>query len=555
MPPPLMETVTVINKSGKIISTGKSLINIFKEAKDAYQDKRAELKAEQRERLRQKYAQKHAQKYAQKLLLAREETQSVASSRHSRHSRSSHRSHREHRDRFVDPLPPLSEVNLSHQEEGHELEPQYSGSIHESYHGSAHSGERSPSIMYREPYVETEVAPHPGIMRRHTDFVEASSEMMPPDHYPPDAIPLYRSVSNPDFRDEVDMGLAYGELPPDLYPPFDPVEEEKELNSMVFKIENMLLEAQCLHHSATAIISSLQEKPDAMAAVALTLAELSSLLTKMSPSIISVLKGLSPAIFALLASPQFLIGSGVALGVTIIMFGGFKIIKKIQGTAVPDKEAVRMEGSFRPEQTMMLEQPMMTEQHMLEQPMMEQPMRMETRTLVEEPAPMEEAIIYEQELSAIECWRRGIADVEAVSVATSADGELITPEAERQRIEKIRERAREERKSTRAPSVMSSSTSRSHRHRTSSRVAQSESGRTERSVRSERSEKPRKESIEVLPKEKKSKNPLALLFKKDKSQIFGDKSQVERVQDTDSEKSHHRRRRKHHHHQPTIIEM
>ncbi|RQM08438.1 hypothetical protein DH86_00000461, partial [Scytalidium sp. 3C] len=61
----MIETITVINKSGKIISTGKHLVNIFKDARDAYQEKKAELKAEQRERLRQK----HAQKYPQRLEL------------------------------------------------------------------------------------------------------------------------------------------------------------------------------------------------------------------------------------------------------------------------------------------------------------------------------------------------------------------------------------------------------------------------------------------------------------------------------------------------------
>merc|ERR1712000_456967 len=43
---PLEQTITVVNNSGKIISTGKQLLSVFKEAKGAYQDKKAQLKSE-----------------------------------------------------------------------------------------------------------------------------------------------------------------------------------------------------------------------------------------------------------------------------------------------------------------------------------------------------------------------------------------------------------------------------------------------------------------------------------------------------------------------------
>ncbi|EQK97783.1 hypothetical protein OCS_06503 [Ophiocordyceps sinensis CO18] len=43
---PLEQTVTIVNNSGKIIRTGKQLFSIFKEAKGAYQDKKAELQSE-----------------------------------------------------------------------------------------------------------------------------------------------------------------------------------------------------------------------------------------------------------------------------------------------------------------------------------------------------------------------------------------------------------------------------------------------------------------------------------------------------------------------------
>ncbi|TVY85769.1 hypothetical protein LAWI1_G008755 [Lachnellula willkommii] len=222
------------------------------------------------------------------------------------------------------------------------------------------------------------------------------------------------------------------------------------------KLDILLTEAECLQYSATAIISNLQANPEAMAAVALTLAELSNILKTMGPGIISALKATSPAIFGLLASPQFLIAGGVALGVTVVMFGGYKIIKNMQAQ---NQEAPRMEA------------PMAYEGHH-----------------------MEEAIVYDDfEMGSVESWRRGIADVEMESVSTSVDGEFITPEAARRKKEHIKDRAKEERnksKSRKAESVMSESTIRQRDlpARSSSRKAlpaPSESGRSERSRKTE----------------------------------------------------------------------
>lgn len=268
-----------------------------------------------------------------------------------------------------------------------------------------------------------------------------------------------RSQSNPDFHadDNIDMNLAYGKPPPDLHVEhMDDLQRQQELEQNLSKIDQLLIEAQCVHHTATSIISSLQANPEAMAAVALTLAELSNLLTKMSPGFLTALKTSSPVIFALLASPQFLIAGGVALGVTVVMFGGYKIIKKITENNEVKKEANRME----------------------------------------------EALVYDGlEMGSIESWRRGIADVEAESVSTSVDGEFITPEAARRKKEHIRERRREERdhpRSVRAESVISESPSegaRSERRReerdharsikAESVVSESRSvsGRSERTVR------------------------------------------------------------------------
>jgi hypothetical protein len=151
----------------------------------------------------------------------------------------------------------------------------------------------------------------------------------------------------------------------------------------------LLEEAHCVHHGATATIAHLQQNPDAMAAVALTLAEISNLARKMAPAALTTLKSAAPVVFSLLSSPQFLIAAGVGLGVTVVMFGGYKIIQRIKASAIGE------EG---------------------------QPREMETE--------MEEMMEFNTEaLTSVEMWRRGVADEQAHSVGTSVDGEFITPTA------------------------------------------------------------------------------------------------------------------------------
>ena len=57
-------------------------------------------------------------------------------------------------------------------------------------------------------------------------------------------------------------------------------------------------------------MTSLQKNPEAMAAIALTLAEISNIASKMAPGALMALKTGAPAVFALLAAPEFLIAGG-----------------------------------------------------------------------------------------------------------------------------------------------------------------------------------------------------------------------------------------------------
>lgn len=298
---------------------------------------------------------------------------------------------------------------------------------------------------------------------------------------------MTRSASNPDLRNNhVDMNLAYGTPPPDLMlaerSPTG-LEREAELQATMTKLDSLLLEAQCVQHSATAIIKNLQDNPEAMAAVALTLAELSNLLTKMSPGILAAMKTSSPAIFALLASPQFLIAGGLALGVTVVMFGGYKIVKKIQADNAARKEANRME----------------------------------------------EALVWDaNEMGSIESWRRGISAADgdgdgdgASHAGTSVDGEFITPEAARQKKERLKERRREERSSgwrgeeRRAPSSVADSDRTIRKIGSESTIRRKDvSSRTKTASESGRSERTSKgKEVVVKSKEKKEKkSALSVIF-------------------------------------------
>ena len=540
----MLETVTIINKSGKVVSTvgtlprpalatnlllsnilqGKHLVNIFKDAKEAYNEKKNALHAE--------HHAKSREKSAQKLLRAREDTQSVASSRHSRSSHHEHR-HRSdgHRGNEAS-RPPLTERNLGMVVEGSVTSgrSRRSRSHRSSSHHGDHRSPRSPRspVAYQSPYIENAEMSSPNLVRRHTDFPSPRSPNFNPSQLshaetlpPPYTSQISRRVSSvPDFHHDddegIDMNLAYGPVPPELRRATTSVEpaQQQELAATMSKLDALLLEAHCLQHSATAIIASLQANPEAMAAVALTLAELSNILTKMGPGVLAALKGSSPAIFALLASPQFLIAGGLAIGVTVVMFGGFKIIKKIQANAAATKEANRME----------------------------------------------EALVYEgTELGTIDTWRRGIAEAEARSVSTSVDGEFITPEAMRQNKERIKDRAREERiraatlvsertvrragsvasqstarpkAPTRAGSVVSESTVRpmipmraSSSTVISTRPPPSEGGKSRRSktmnegsVKGGKGKGKKKEILMIEDKKEKKPNALAILFKKGKAE-------------------------------------
>ncbi|ETS74379.1 hypothetical protein PFICI_14245 [Pestalotiopsis fici W106-1] len=411
-----IETVTIINNSGKIISNGKHLFGLFKEAKASYQEKKAAIKAERAIKRSNTYDVAAVPQYYDEVEYVRpapgrrvshDDVESHTSSRRSHRSRHSRRPEERSRSRGRSALTATNLEILSEV--------------------SSTAPSRAPAA-YQSPYAET--IPWEGAMSRPTM-----------QHYPiaaPDygqmvpAMPhqLVRSHTEPVVpttkkkEKEIDMNLAYGNIPPDLAsrvdldPAYKAAAKEQHAHTLMERVEGLLIEAHCMHHTANHMIEHLKTRPEAAAAVALTLAELSTLLGKMSPSFLGAIKAGSPAVFALLASPQFLIAAGLTVGVTVVMFGGWKIVKRI-------KEAKEAEAAmaFEAQQAPPMHYPVgdlpMGRDHVLPYPP------------TEYSAEFDEALVLEEELSTIETWRRGIAPSGEDDYQSSADLELITPDAMR----------------------------------------------------------------------------------------------------------------------------
>lgn len=358
---------------------GKHLYSLLKDARDAYQDKKASLTQADPPRTNITRAQTfNAAPSPRELLshqssdrrLSHDDIRSAASSRRSHRSArrgSAHDDQHISRSRGTHPPPApgsqaLTEDNLRALSEA--------------------SGPSAAPRSYRAPYAQsaskemvlsrTNLAGPSGASRAPSGYGPPgrapTMPVMPAGshrgggagHHAPSAVTgtstaiptprqsmaVHRSRSDPSMREmalarkldqQIDMNLAYGPhnaadlaARTDLDPLVQARASENRARNLVKRIESLLVEGQAIHHSATHIISSLQTNPERAAAVAFALAELSGLLSKVGPAFVGMLKGGSPAVWSLLASPQFLIGAAGVVGVTVVMFGGWKMVKRIR---------------------------------------------------------------------------------------------------------------------------------------------------------------------------------------------------------------------------------
>ncbi|MCJ1295842.1 hypothetical protein MMC34_007406 [Xylographa carneopallida] len=416
----LGQTIAVYDQSGKVISNSKHLLNVFKEAKSAYRERKAEIVASRHAHNDEKHGRKATRahniddgnssyRFSPRSIQGSVRRKPVPERRHSGETARS----------ATTTIYPSSNRRFEQ-----DLRPR---DLRRSSRSSTSSG--------------FSIDPRRDMARRNTTVYD------PPGHRSAPPSPIRsRSV------DDIDMNLAYGELPPDLV--VARKGDEAELKGLVGTVSKLLDEAKCVHYSVTAIIANLQKNPEAMAAVALTLAEISNIVTKMSPGAVMAMKGSAPAVFALLASPQFLIAAGVGVGVTIVAFGGYKIIKKIKA-----KHANEEVG-------------------------------------------MDEMIEIGGDFKRIENWRRGISEVEERSVGTSVEGEFITPMAANlSRLNLQEERIRDSRREARGlNSVKGEKSSKGGSY-----------GRGSKSSKTSKPDKDKKEKKEKAKKDKKP-SPLRLMF-------------------------------------------
>jgi len=430
----MAQVITVVNKSGKIVKSTKTLAGVFNEAKSAYNERKAELKSARLKERDLKDQERKARGQLDALTLD-DDVQSRRGSRAGSDDGSKATRRK--------PVP--SRRDRPHGDRG------YSDSV-------VDEGPRRAATTYRPSPLRFDSSgeemhdwnsPQPGqIVRRSTGHPPMTSRSLP--------------VSRRASHNDIDMDLAYGDAPPPL--PVSKIEDTGELRDKLTGLQRLLEECNCLQHSAGATIENLQKNPEALAAVGLTLAEISTMVTKLAPGALPGIKASFPAIMALLASPQFAIAAGVAVGVTIIAFGGYKIVKKIQAN-----------NRERQDEAMLLADTDGADQQQAASP--------------------DESLDELRELSSVERWRRGIADEQARSVGTSVDGEFITPIASRTLIEegklteadfkpkeKDKDRKKREKKEEKAASKAASKAG------SKSRVAESETGRSVRSERSHRSD-------------------------------------------------------------------
>ncbi|UKZ61551.1 uncharacterized protein TrAtP1_002812 [Trichoderma atroviride] len=399
---PLDATITIVNNSGKLISTGKQLLSIWKTAQTSYREKKTELsEGRAQERAAEKAPPvpvKRAQTFDTTRSIPRRQYDELSVASSARTYRSSIAK------KQLPPVPnqlALTEGNLERLSEVSSVAP---SKLPSAYGGNININNNNAMVVKGSfsrvdpPMALQKVQPRMVGRTRSDTEIEAQKR----------------------FSMGSDLHLAYGDIPPDLADRVDldkhtaysdePTlyDEEQQLQhiegereqaeQLIHKIENLLDEASCAQHSATAIITHLQERPDAAAAVALTLAELSGIIMKLSPGFAAILKGSSPAIFALLASPQFLIGTGIAVGVTVVMFGGWKIVQRIaQGGGA--KKSMAYEAAAAPAPLPQIDNG------------------------------VDEAIVLETvevDISSIDTWRRGIT-----TEFEAADIELMTPDADR----------------------------------------------------------------------------------------------------------------------------
>lgn len=105
------------------------------------------------------------------------------------------------------------------------------------------------------------------------------------------------------------------------------------VQALLARVQSIIDELQCWAAGLSTMIAELQKTPETFAAVGLSLAEISQMLTHIAPGAMIVLKAAFPTVFALISSPHFAIIAGVGTAATVVILGGYKIVRSIMAGA------------------------------------------------------------------------------------------------------------------------------------------------------------------------------------------------------------------------------
>ncbi|CCX07150.1 Similar to hypothetical protein [Tuber melanosporum Mel28]; acc. no. XP_002837198 [Pyronema omphalodes CBS 100304] len=105
------------------------------------------------------------------------------------------------------------------------------------------------------------------------------------------------------------------------------------VQALLARVQSIIDEIQCLAFGLSTLITELQKTPETFAAVGLSLAEIAQMLTHIAPGVMIFLKTAYPTIFALISSPHFAIVAGVGTAATVVVLGGYRIVKSIMAGA------------------------------------------------------------------------------------------------------------------------------------------------------------------------------------------------------------------------------
>jgi hypothetical protein len=95
------------------------------------------------------------------------------------------------------------------------------------------------------------------------------------------------------------------------------------------RVQSVIDEISCWTSGGSGLISELQKTPDTFVRVGRALAEIAQRLSDITPEAAISLKTKFPNVFSLLGSPQFVVIAGVGAVATVVIFGGYRIVKKI----------------------------------------------------------------------------------------------------------------------------------------------------------------------------------------------------------------------------------